>query len=174
MEVFNGLNYLRDIINKSRKVPMSDMVVVNRQDMLDAIEMIKKNLPTEILEAKKLIENRNEIIIDANKEAEVVVKEAEQYAAGRVTEHELTMQAKKAAEEMLNNARINSKEIRIGARDYANELLLDLKEQMEVSGYKLIEDIQEDFNNFAKSIQKEYRSRIETIREGMEELKKYK
>ena len=174
MEVFDSLNCLKEIKKNSKKIPMSEMIIVNKYELLDALEMIKKSLPIELEEAKKVMEYKNTILIEANREAETLLKEAQEYVSNQVNSHEVTKQAESGAEELMNRARINARELRIGAREYSSNLLLELQAQLEMSQEKLIENLENDYNIFLKTIQQEYRESIGSIKGNMEELKKLK
>lgn len=172
VEVFDSLNYLKEIIKNSKKIPMSEMIVLNKYELLDAIEMINKNLPLELEEAKKIMEYKNSILLEANREAEAMIKDAEEYVSHQVTDHEIAKQAEGAAEELMNRAKLNARELRIDAREYSNNLLLELQEQLEMSQEKLIENLEDSYNIFIKTIKQEYKEKIESIKGNVEELKK--
>lgn len=174
VEVFDSLNYLKEIINNSKKIPMSEMVIINKYDLLEAVEMIKKSIPLELEEAKKIMENKDTILLEANREAEVLVKEAKEYVSQQVTSHEITRQAESAAEELMNRARANARELRIGAREYSSNLLIELEEQLEISQEGLIQSLDNNYNTFLKAIEHEYKDKIQSINGNMAELKKLK
>lgn len=172
VEIFDSLNYIKEIIKNSKKIPMSEMIILNKYELLEAIEMIKKSLPLELEEAKKVIEYKNNILLEANREAEVLVREAEQYVNQQVTDHEITKKAESSAEELINRARLSARELRLGARDYSSNLLEELQERVELSQDELIENLENHYNTFLKTIQQEYRGKINSIKVNMEELKK--
>lgn len=174
MEVFDSINYLKEIIKNSKKVPMSEMVIINKYELLETLEMIKKNLPLELEEAKKIIESKNEIFLGANREAAAIVKEAEEYVSKQVNTHEITIKAENAAEELINRARVNARELRIGAREYSSNLLIELEEQLENSQEELIHNLDNSYNAFINKIESSYNNKIQSIKENMEELKRVK
>ena len=59
----------------------------------------------------------------AEREAEAILGEAQERQTQLVVEHELTGQAELASEDIIDNARAEEREIRMGAEDYADEIL---------------------------------------------------
>ena len=60
-------------------------------------------------------------------EAERIVKEARERQTRLVSEQEITKQAERAAEDIIEDARAREREIRLGAEDYADEILNTLE-----------------------------------------------
>ena len=52
MEIFELLETLEDIIEKSRNVPFSSKGIVDKEEMLDLIKEIRLKLPDELKQAK--------------------------------------------------------------------------------------------------------------------------
>ena len=59
----------------------------------------------------------------SQKEANTIVKSAEDKLISMINEHEITQQAQEKAEEIIENAKNTAKEIRVGVRQYSNCLL---------------------------------------------------
>ena len=67
------------------------------------------------------------MLAEAKREAERVLKEARERQTRLVSEEEVTKQAERAAEEIVEDARSREREIRLGAEDYADEILNTLE-----------------------------------------------
>src|SRR5271166_5967748 len=63
----------------------------------------------------------------AKKEAERIIKDARERQERLVGEEEVTKQAERAAEDIVEDARAREREIRLGAEDYADEILNTLE-----------------------------------------------
>src|SRR4051794_297860 len=59
----------------------------------------------------------------AEREAERILGEARERQTQLVAEHHLTGEAERASEEIIDDARVEEREIRLGAEDYAGEIL---------------------------------------------------
>ena len=77
MEIFTLLESLEDIIETSRNVPFSTKGLVDKEEILDLIKEIRIKLPDELKQAKWVKEERQRILMEAQKEADGIVKEAE-------------------------------------------------------------------------------------------------
>jgi vacuolar-type H+-ATPase subunit H len=67
------------------------------------------------------------MLAEAKREAERVVKEARDQQARLISEEEVYKQAERGAEEILEDARDTERQIRLGAEDYADEILSTLE-----------------------------------------------
>ena len=77
MEIFTLLETLEDILEKSRTLPFTDKSIVEKEQILDIIKEIRLKLPDELKQAKWIKEERERIISEAQKDADDIVKEAE-------------------------------------------------------------------------------------------------
>ena len=66
-------------------------------------------------------------LAEAKREAERVVKEARDQQARLISDEEVYKQAERAAEEIIEDARETERSIRLGAEDYADEILSTLE-----------------------------------------------
>jgi len=67
------------------------------------------------------------MLAEAKREAEKIVKEARERQERLVGEEEVTKQAERMAEDIVEDARAREREIRLGAEDYADEILSTLE-----------------------------------------------
>lgn len=128
MEILAILETLEDVIEKSVNVPFSGKCMVDREEILEIIKEIRLKLPDDIKQAKWVKEERQRILLEAQKEANGVVKDAENKIASLVDEHEITKKAYEQANEIIANAQKNAREIRLGTREYADSVLIKVEE----------------------------------------------
>ena len=128
MEIFTLLENLEELLESGAKVPFSSKVMVDAEELKEILEDIRLKLPDELKQAKWEKEERQRIIEDAEKEAEGLIKDAEQKIITLVDEHVITKQALAQKEEIIENANKVSKEISVGTRDYADAILEKVEE----------------------------------------------
>ena len=128
MEIFTLLESLEDVIEKSRSLPFSDKGIVDKEEILDLIKEIRLKLPDELKQAKWVKEERQRILVEAQKEADGIVKEAENRIISMIDEHEITRKAYEQKKEIIENANERSREISNGTKEYADELLQHTEE----------------------------------------------
>ena len=138
MEIFTLLETLEEILENSKAVPFSNKGIVDKEEMLDIIREIRIKLPDELKQAKWVKEERGRILLEAQKEAEDVVKEAENRIISMIDEHEITKKAYEQKAEIIETANEMSREISKGTKDYADNVL----ENVEVALLEALKTIQ--------------------------------
>ncbi|MDD2376242.1 MAG: ATPase [Clostridia bacterium] len=123
MEIFTLLENLEELVENSSKVPFSSKVMVDKEELGDILEEIRLKLPDELKQAKRIKDERLNILNDAQKESDELLKDAENKIIQMVDEHVITKQAIMQKEEIVENANKISKEISCGTRDYADAIL---------------------------------------------------
>lgn len=124
------LNRMEDQVSDAKKMPFSDQVLVDREEMLFLIRMIRENLPEELRQARWLLQQNRQLIQEARKEAEQIMREAEQQMTRMIDEHEITQQAQTEANHIMEDASQRSEQIQHHAVNYAKTLLADLEDQL--------------------------------------------
>ena len=108
-------------------MPLTDQVRVDREEIYDLLDQMRATIPEEIKQARWIVKERQEMLAEAKREAERIVKEAREQQARLVANEEITRQAERAAEEIVEEAREREREIRLGAEDYADDILSTLE-----------------------------------------------
>jgi vacuolar-type H+-ATPase subunit H len=88
---------------------------------------MRATIPEEIKQARWIVKERQEMLAEAKREAERIVREAREQQARLISDEEVTKQAERAADEIVEDARTREREIRLGAEDYADEILNTLE-----------------------------------------------
>src|ERR671918_3219004 len=96
-------------------------------DVLVLLDQMRATIPEEIKQARWIVKERQEMLAEAKREAERIVKEARERQSQMVSQQEVTRNAERAAEEIIEDARGREREIRLGAEDYADEILNTLE-----------------------------------------------
>jgi len=123
MEIFTILESIEDILEKSKGVPFSNKVLVDKEEILEQISELRLKLPEELKQAKWIKEERQRILVEAQKEADDIVKEAENRIISMIDEHEITKKAYEKKAEIIETANEMSREISKGTKDYADNVL---------------------------------------------------
>ena len=127
MDVLVLIDKLDDLIHNARPVPLTDQVRVDREEIYDLLDQMRATIPEEIKQARWIVKERQEMLAEAKREAERIVKEARDQQARLISEEEVYKQAERAAEEIVEDARETERQIRLGAEDYADEILSTLE-----------------------------------------------
>ena len=85
---------LYEMVQDAWSLPLgNEKCVVERDKVLDLLDEISNQLPGELKQAKTIVESRNEVITNAKREAENILKQAEQRAKQMISREEITRQA---------------------------------------------------------------------------------
>ena len=131
MEIFTLLETLEDLLENSRSLPFSSKGLVDKEEMLDLIKEIRIKLPDELKQAKWVKEERQRILVEAQKEADGIVKEAENRIIAMIDEHEITRKAYDQKTEIIETANEMSREISKGTKEYADNVLGSIQTALE-------------------------------------------
>ena len=159
MEIFTLLEALEDILERSKTVPFTDKGIVSKNEILDIIKEIRLKLPDELKQAKWIKEERERIITEAQKDADDIVKEAENRIISMIDEHEITKKAYDKKTEIIADANEMFREITQGTNTYVDGILANIENNMIELGKTL--------NGVEMSIQ----NALETIQNNRKELK---
>ncbi len=130
MDVLKLIDLLEEVIEDGSTIPFSSKVCLDKQELLDLTNEIRIKLPDEIKQAEWIKEERQRILAEAHNEAENIANEAKLHIEELIERDEVTRQAKERAEEIINSAKKNAKDIRLGAREYADQMLKEVQEKL--------------------------------------------
>jgi len=128
MEILAALDKMEDLLEKSWSIFGATMV--NKDEILEIMKDIRVSLPDEVKQAKWVKEERQRILLEAQKEASTIIKEAETRIVSMIDENEITRQAYNQANETIINAQKTARDIKLGSLDYADELLSKIEEKL--------------------------------------------
>jgi hypothetical protein len=127
MDVLVLIDKLDDLVHNAKTVPLTDQVRVDKEEIYDILDQMRATIPEEIKQARWIVKERQEMLAEAKREAERIVQEAREHRDRLVSDEEVTKQAERAAEDIIEDARAREREIRLGAEDYADEILNTLE-----------------------------------------------
>jgi cell division septum initiation protein DivIVA len=96
---------------------------VDKEEIYDLLDQMRATIPEEIKQARWIVKERQEMLAEAKREAERVVKEGRERQERLISDEEIVKAAERAAEDIVEDARAHEREIRLGAEDYADEIL---------------------------------------------------
>jgi cell division septum initiation protein DivIVA len=138
MNVLELIDELHELVHGAKRVPLRDEVRLDREKIYGMLDQLRTTIPDEIKQARWIVKEREEMLAEAKREAERIAIDARERQTQLVTQHELIRQAERAAEDTIEDARAEEREIRLGAEDYADEIL----DTLEVNLAKFIAAVQ--------------------------------
>ncbi|QGU95241.1 ATPase [Clostridium bovifaecis] len=171
MEVMKLLEYLQEIIGTSHSLPIVGKVMVNRKEVIDIIEQVINYLPDEFKKAQWICEEKERILKDAHKQAEQIKIESYEILRREIEKHSITKEAEIKAEEIIASAKRDSKTIRIGAKEYADEILCQLEKEINIKREQMLLSVKQETEEYLKNLEANMSSITCTIRENIKELR---
>ncbi|MCY6372373.1 ATPase [Clostridium ganghwense] len=171
MEVMKLLEYLQEIIETSHNVPILGKTMVKKRELIDVVEQIINYLPDEFKKAQWICEEKERILSDAHKQAEQIKKESYNMLRKEIENHNITKEAKIKAEEILTSAQRDSKVIRLGAKEYADEILCGLEKEINNMGEKMLLSVKNQTEEYLKSMETNITDTTDVIRQNIKELR---
>ncbi|MBE0476245.1 MAG: ATPase [Coriobacteriia bacterium] len=127
MDIMALIDRIEEIVDNGRSLPFSSAKMVDPDKVYEIIDEIRAQFPDELKQARWIVKERQEMLEEAEKEANRILEEARDRAQAIASEQEIVKLAESQAAEILDNARSREREIRLGAEDYADEMLANLE-----------------------------------------------
>ena len=125
------LEMLHTMITEAWGLPLgADKCVIERDKALDLLDEVRAQFPTEIAEAKRLIDARADFINNAKREAEAVRRTAEEKAKQLIDEQEIMRIARAKSNDMLTTAEATTSELRRVANEYVDDAMQRTEEAL--------------------------------------------
>lgn len=120
---------LYDMVQDARAVPLAmDKCILERDKVLDMLDEIIAQLPAELKQSRTIVESRNELISQARREAEGIIRQAQEQAKQMVTKEAIYVEAKKRSEELVQQTKNQINQIRKAGNEYMDESLRQTEE----------------------------------------------
>ena len=157
------ISSLYDMIQNAWSLPLgAEKCVVERDKVLDLLDEISAQLPTEVKQARTIVETRNEVIANAKREAESIIKQAEDRAKLLVSDNEIYKQAQVEAQQLVQNAENKVKELRRVTNEYVDNAMRETEETIE-QALNGVRNSRSKFNALTGNMQKSESPIIEDI-----------
>ncbi len=132
------LERLRVIIETAKPLPLSASVRVDRDELLELLDLALTRLPDELKQARWLLKEREEFLAKSQREADDIVDAARTRAERMVQRTEIVREAERVAQTIVDAAQQRSSQMRHEAEDYIDQKLASfeivLERTMQVVG----------------------------------------
>jgi vacuolar-type H+-ATPase subunit H len=101
---------------------------LERDRVLDMLDEIIAQLPSELKQSRTIVESRNELISQARREAEMIMRQAQEQAKQLVTKEAIYVEAKRRAEELVGQTQERINALKKASNEYMDESLRKTEE----------------------------------------------
>ena len=120
---------LYDMVQDARSMPLAaDKCILERDRVLDMLDEIIAQLPHELKQSRTIVESRNELISQARREAETVIRQAQEQAKELVTKEAIYQEAVKRSEELVAQTQNRIEMLKKAANQYMDDALKTTEE----------------------------------------------
>ena len=139
------ISALYDMVQDARALPLgADKCILERDKVLDMLDEIIAQLPVELKQARTIVESRNELIGQARREAEGLIRQAQEKADQLVKQETIYQEAKRQCQEMVEQTQTRMAELRKASNDYMDDALRRTEEAIAMS----LEDVRDTRTKF--------------------------
>jgi cell division septum initiation protein DivIVA len=122
-EAMELIEIMYSMIAEAKAMPFSTKLLIDEEELSRLVEDIRLNMPVEITQAKKIAQERRDILNDAESQAGEIIEKARQRADIMIEQHQITKEAKAAADDMLQQARDEAAAVRAEAKNNARDIM---------------------------------------------------
>lgn len=139
------MNEIEDFLNSCKTTTLSsNKVVVPRDEFDELFGDLKVKIPAEIDRCKKIMRNKDAILMDARKTADQMIAQAGEQVNQMIAETEIMAQANQKAYETVEMARVQANdilaqavaeanEIRLGSMQYTNDIMVGIRDYVQAT-----------------------------------------
>ncbi|NUT36295.1 MAG: hypothetical protein HOV79_24835 [Hamadaea sp.] len=128
MDPLDRIDEVIAMVESARSVPMSRNCMIDRGEMIGALDDLRTDLPAEIRKAAMLLEERDSILDAGQREADRIISEGEREHNRLVSMHEITVSAEHEANRIVGEARAEAQRLREEVDDYVDTALANFEQ----------------------------------------------
>lgn len=130
MDILHLIDRLEEIIKESRRVPFSDLRLVDERRIWPLVDQMRIAIPDEMRRAERVLREKERTRAQATEEAERIIELARQEAAELAANHSVARTAEEDASVVRQQAREEAQRIVAGADEYAFDVLCGLEHDL--------------------------------------------
>ena len=128
------IDELYDVLEKGWSLPLSGgKSFIDSEEAKQILDEIREAIPAEVRKAKAIVADRAQIISEAQREAETIVRVAEEKAKTIVNQEEIVRQAQAKANDIMAQAQVKFREMRKASNDYVEDIMRRTDEAVSAS-----------------------------------------
>jgi F0F1-type ATP synthase membrane subunit b/b' len=131
MDILVLIDKLDDLATNAKKVPMTDQVRIDREEMFDVLDQMRATIPEELKRARWIVKERQDMLAEANRESDRIIGEAREQAMQLASQTEIVRIAEKQAQDIVEQAKREARETRLEMEDWADSILSTLEVNLE-------------------------------------------
>lgn len=132
MAILQIIDQLDALVENSRRLPMSSLRMIDYGATKQAIERLRVNVPSSIMESERMLQERDRILEAAEAEATRMIEQARRHANEILSNDALIAAARQEAERIVIDGQHIAQVRRDEADRYAARVLQELAEKLHI------------------------------------------
>jgi len=130
VDILYLVDRLENLIAGSRRMPLFNQLMVKEEDILDVIEEMRTAIPDEIKQARRVIQEKERILAQAQADASNLLAKARDESEKVMNREGLLRAAEERSARMLRQAEEKAERLKVEADSYVAETLRALHEHL--------------------------------------------
>ncbi len=141
MAIQELIDQLENIIAQGSRLPLVGKVVVSMEEVLAVLDEIRLAVPDEMKEARHILKERDHLLAEAQRESSRLLSDSQEALDARIRDSEMVKLAEERSREVLKKAQAEAQAIleeaetqartaKLGADQYAFDVLYKLEAQL--------------------------------------------
>ena len=144
MEILEIVEQLEDSVEKGFSI--FGYSFLHKEDILAMVDDIRLKMPDELKQARWIKEEKQRILMEAQKEAEHIINVAKEKVITMIDEHEIVKEAQSKAAQVTKETKAANDDLKLNAVRYADSLL----ERVETSSAMILEEVRSSRSQLKK------------------------
>lgn len=130
-DIMQIIDRLEDVVAQGSRVPWGGKILIDEEELLSIVDLLRMSMPQEVKQARRIVQDRQKIITDAQTEADKIISVAKERAEYLMNEQGLINESKARSEEILRQAKEHSRQSMSEVDNYALQMLTQLERVLE-------------------------------------------
>ena len=131
IDILYLVDRLEALLVKGWRVPLTSKSMIDEDEFLDIIDQMRIAIPEEIKLSKKIVQERDRVVAQAQEEVQRISAMAKEDAARMTNDHAVSKAAQTQAEQIEAEAKAAALSVRQGADAYAAQVLSELQARLD-------------------------------------------
>lgn len=137
-DLYQLLERLQELAERSRRLPFGNSLMIDEHELLELVESLRQAFPREIRQARRILQERQQIITEAQLEAQRILATAQERAQYLMSEQGIMNETRARCEEMLRQAMERKQRIMSETDEYVRQML----ERIEAAAMSTLQHVQ--------------------------------
>ncbi|MBC1239198.1 MULTISPECIES: hypothetical protein [Nostoc] len=177
IDIQEELNRLEEMVLSSLRIPLTGRTLIDEEKLLDQLDYIRLALPALFQEAAVILEQKEEILLEAEEYGQQIVEAAQAKKAQILAESDIIQQAKQEAEQIRRQTQQECEAImqetltEIERKRYACQQELEQMRQTAIAHAQEIEDGADAYaDGVLENIEQDLKEMLRIITNGRQQL----